>query len=190
MNNARILFACMILTGATVMTSRATADSNGAEKPTTIFVVRHAEKADQTRTTDLSATGKARARTLAWILRDVVFDAILSTDTLRTRATVQPVADASDLSVGFYVPRPGELADTISKKHRGHTVLVCGHSNTIPVLLKNLGCPIKENILDGYDDLFIVTLSIGGKNNTRIATLQRLHYPVRYVPANAPSPSQ
>ncbi|MCH8146497.1 MAG: histidine phosphatase family protein [Planctomycetes bacterium] len=147
-------------------------------KPTVVYIVRHAEKTGETPDADLSPEGKTRVEVLSWMLRDIALDAVYSTDAPRTLHTVEPIAKEKGLSVESYVPRPGKLAETIRRKHRGQTLLVSGHSNTIPELLKSLGVPIEDKILPGYDDLFIVTLA-GPAGDTKAATLQRLHYPGR-----------
>jgi len=54
---------------------------------------------------------------------------------------------------------------------------VCGHSNTVPELLKLLGVGIKEHVLEGFDDLFIVTIDSHADSTARQVHLQRLHYP-------------
>ena len=67
----------------------------------TIFVVRHAERADTgtsapTMATDpdLSETGHARARSLATVLKDAGIKAIFVTQYKRTRQTAEPLAAA------------------------------------------------------------------------------------------------
>src|SRR5262249_39016281 len=59
-----------------------------------VFVVRHAEKASPANepSIPLSAAGSERARRLADFLRDTGISAIYSTDTPRTRGTVEPLA--------------------------------------------------------------------------------------------------
>lgn len=140
--------------------------------PTTLFIVRHAEKVGESSDAQLSNVGRARARTLAWMLRDVSFDAVYSTDFARTRGTVAAIAKASRKELSLYSPAPGSLKKELEAKRSGHTVLISGHSNTIPVLLAELGTPIEDEILPGFDDLFIVTI-----DPSRAATMQRLHYP-------------
>jgi len=147
-------------------------------RPTVIYIVRHAEKTGETADADLSAEGKKRAEVLRWMLRDIALDAVYSTDAPRTFHTVEPIAKEKGLSVESYVSKPGKLAETIRRKHRGQTLLVSGHSDTIPILLKSLGVPIEDKILPGFDDLFIVTLG-GSAANAKGAALQRLHYPGR-----------
>ncbi|MHC5109718.1 MAG: SixA phosphatase family protein [Planctomycetota bacterium] len=159
-----------------VVKSQSAAEDRGTH-PTVVYVVRHAEKESDTADTDLSKKGHERAATLAWMLRDVPLDAIYSTDTLRTRNTVKPTATAGKLDILTYHPRPGKLAQVIQRELAGKSLLVCGHSNTVPRLLAELGAGIDEKILAGYDDLFIVVLGAHDKEGIRSATLHRMHYP-------------
>ncbi len=144
---------------------------------TTVYIVRHAEKTSERSNANLTKEGKSRAEVLKWMLRDVSLDAIYTTDTTRTRQTVQPTATAKELKLTLYTPKPGKLAETIIQQHVSQTLLVCGHSNTVPELLRSLGVSIKENILKGYDDLFIVTIDNHSDGPTPRTHLQRLHYP-------------
>ncbi len=143
------------------------------------YIVRHAEKVDASSDSELSETGKGRAAVLKWMLRDVPLDAVFSTDVRRARKTVEPVAKAKGKTIETYQARPGELARIINDRYRGKTLLVCGHSNTIPRLLGELDVGIKEKLLTGYDDLFIVVLHQDEANKLAGTTLQRLHYPNR-----------
>jgi|GEM_PF-1959828 len=153
-------------------------DDRRNDKATVVYIVRHAEKTAETPDADLSDAGKRRADVLKWMVRDIEFDAVYSTDAPRTVHTVEPIAKENGLTVEYYVPRPGSLAKTILRLVSGRTILVGGHSNTIPVLLNSLGVPIEDKILPGYDDLFIVTLGNDTANAENV-TLQRLHYPGR-----------
>lgn len=147
------------------------AGGDGAEA-TTLFVVRHAEKIGESDDAQLSDVGRERARTLAWMLRDVSFDAVYSTDFARTRDTIASIARSNGTKLSFYSPKPGALKGVIDGKHSGETVLIVGHSNTIPTLLGELGTPIEDEILPGFDDLFVVTMDPRAG-----ATTLRLHYP-------------
>lgn len=128
-----------------------------------IFVLRHAEKQSPSddRSVLLSEAGRARARRLADLLRDTGVTAIFSTDTERTRATVEPLARALKLEVQLYTPRDehGQLSPQLLIKRlpADGVVLVVGHSNTVPDLLRALG--VTEEIRigpDEYDNLFLV----------------------------------
>lgn len=147
-------------------------------QPTVVYIVRHAEKIDETPDADLSPDGFKRAEVLKWMLRDVAIDAVFSTTVPRTMHTVEPIAKANGLTVENYDPGTGELTEKIRHLGGGRTILVAGHSNTIPVSLKSLGAPIEEKNLTSFDNLFVVTLG-GTATNAKGATLQRLHYPGR-----------
>lgn len=130
-----------------------------------IFVVRHAEKAssESGRDVALSREGRARAERLAAMLKDAGVTQIYSTDTVRTRSTAEPLARLRNLEVRLYASesrggRSGSsaLAETLGSNPTA-VVLVVGHSNTVPDLLRALGVRETIEIADGeYDDLFVV----------------------------------
>src|SRR6478735_2421218 len=122
---------------------------------TTIILVRHAEKAaEPVADPPLTAAGAARAEALADVVRDAGINAIVTTQYQRTRQTVAPTAAKLGITAEVI---PAQLsaratADTILARHRGHTVLVSGHSNTVPGLVAALGAPQPADICDaGYD---------------------------------------
>lgn len=155
-----------------------------APRATTVILVRHAEKAAEPREDPpLDETGRARAAELARMLASTGITAIISTPYARTRQTATAVAERAGVEVTL-VPVVMDPANprAISKDyyaamakqiraHEGGTVLVVGHSNTIPEIVNALGGkadPIDERT---YDDLFVVTLVDG----TAVATT-RLKY--------------
>ncbi len=163
---------------------------NRDSEPTIVYIVRHAEKksGDQLsqaernddRKVDLLPQGYARAEVLAWMLRDVEFDAVYSTDYKRTRMTVKPAADGAKLRVRTLDSEPRRTASTLGASDQaGKRLLICGHSDTIQELLEQIGVEIPEKILKGYDDLFVVVLGRDEAGEVANATLQRLHYPGR-----------
>jgi broad specificity phosphatase PhoE len=134
---------------------------------TMIVVVRHAEKAnDDAKDPNLSEQGMARANKLAAALKDTEIKAIYATQYKRTQQTAQPVASLDGLQVQVreansqngknYV---ADLVADIKKKHSGETVLIVGHSNTVPEIVKYLTgkdiAPIAEN---EYDRIYVITL--------------------------------
>lgn len=146
---------------------------------TTVIVVRHAEKAaEPAADPPLTALGQARANALVDVVRDAGIQAIISTQFARTRGTVAPTAAKLGLSVETVDARlpqhPQLLADGLLATHRGQTVLVVGHSNTVPAIVAALGAPKPADICDaGYDNVFVVTVPVSGP-----ATVVRLHYGV------------
>lgn len=139
----------------------AAADANPV---TTVILVRHAEKTTARQDPALTPRGSARANELARVLADVKLDAIYTTPYQRTRMTAAPVAARAKLVpvevMAAAEAYATELVSTIRQKHVGGTVLVVGHSNTTPEVLKALGIADPVTIEDGeYDRLFIVTLT-------------------------------
>jgi len=146
-----LLFALAAEAGSTVQT-----------QVTTVILVRHAEKAVSTMTSDvpLSDAGVARAKELARVLASTPVDAIYTTQYQRTKQTAAPLA--ADHHLEPIVADPAAMANIIRTKHAGQTVVVVGHSNTTPDVIRALGVATPPSIGDNeYDDLFIVTLSPG-----------------------------
>jgi phosphohistidine phosphatase SixA len=124
-----------------------------------VYLVRHAEKLDDSRDPPLSETGKARATELARLLADAGVTHVWSTDFDRTRSTARPAAEARGLQVRFYDANdlPGFAAQLAATPGRH---LVVGHSNTTPGLVRALGGNPGNLMADSeYDRLYVVTLS-------------------------------
>ncbi len=145
-----------------------------SQATTTIIFVRHAERASvPADDPGLSEAGKQRVAELTRQLKDadVVagIDAIYSTPFRRTQETVQPIADALDLPINTYDPSDTEaVLERILKAHKGKIILVVAHSDTVPVLIANLGAskkvpPIAE---DEYDNIYIISIPWFGKTKT------------------------
>ena len=150
-----------------------------AEARQAVFVVRHAEKISE-QDERLTEAGKARADSLAKMLKDSGIAAIYSTDTERTIGTAKPLADALGLKIRIYDTAPSEgnkdflrLVERLrSEIPPDGVVLVVGHSNTVGPILTALGCAETVTIAsDEYDNLFLVLPRDGGK-----AELIRLRY--------------
>ncbi len=151
----RLLFLLLIALAGTPLVA-------GAQ---TVFVVRHAERADaasggQTMMAadpELSKAGHARAESLAAMLKDAGITAIFASDTRRAQQTGAPLAKALGLTVQVVPAKePGALLATV-KAAKGN-VLVVGHSNTVPEIIKGLGVATPVTIGESeYDSLFVVT---------------------------------
>ena len=140
-----------------------------ATAQSTIFIVRHAEKADATKDPDLSEAGRARAEALAKTLRDAKITAIYATEFKRTQQTAAALAKALGLTV---TTLPAKDNATLMAKLRASNgnALVVGHGDTIPDLIKALGISDPINIAENdYDNLFAVVLD-------QKPHLIRLHY--------------
>jgi phosphohistidine phosphatase SixA len=132
-----------------------------------IFLVRHAERADAGMASakmagtdpDLSAAGITRANALAAMLKDARITAVVTTEYKRTRQTGEPTAKAAGLSLTVIDSKNAAAANEKLKSAQGN-VLVVGHSNTVPELLKALGVTEPVTIAeDEFDALFVVTRS-------------------------------
>jgi phosphohistidine phosphatase SixA len=135
----------------------------------TVFIVRHAEKVDDSKDAELSETGRARAETLANMLRDAKIGAIYATEFKRTQQTAAPLAKALGLTV-TNLPAADQAALVAKLRASTANSLVVGHGNTIPDVIKALGISEPVNISESdYDNLFVVVL--GEK-----PCLIRLHY--------------
>lgn len=112
---------------------------------TTFVLVRHAEKADAAVDPPLTPAGLQRARRLAASLDREAVVAVYATRTQRTQDTAAPTARAHALPVTAYDASrpPAEQAAALRRAHPAGTVLVVGHSNTVPALAQALcGCAI------------------------------------------------
>jgi broad specificity phosphatase PhoE len=156
----------------------------GQEPTTTVILVRHAEKAvEPSHDPPLAPAGAARARALVEAAGQAGIQAIYTTQYTRTRDTAEPIAHELGIQVEV-MPVSGELraaslqfAERIRRNHAGQTVLVVGHSNTVPALIEALGAGSVGAIQDHeYDHLFIVQLHTAGK-----ATLVHARYGERSV---------
>jgi 2,3-bisphosphoglycerate-dependent phosphoglycerate mutase len=133
-----------------------------SDTTTTCIVLRHAEKETTGTDPNLNSDGVLRAEELKRILGGVSISTIYSTPLNRTRQTVQPLATAKGLSISEYPadkPYP-QLISEILSANRGKTVVIVGHSNTVPGILKELSNnSFSVTINDSqYDNLFIVSL--------------------------------
>lgn len=139
-----------------------------AAAQSTIFIVRHAEKA-QGDDPDLSEAGRARAESLANLLKDTGISAIYTSEVKRTKQTAAPLARALHLEPIVIAAKDRDTLVTKLKASSGN-VLVVGHSNTIPELIKSLGITTPVSIADAdYDNLFVLILDAKPR-------LLQLHY--------------
>ena len=137
-----------------------------------VFVVRHAERADagmaqQETDPQLSSIGKARAEKLAKMLADAGITAVYATQFVRTQDTVKPLAATLHVPVTTMpaAATPG-LVDKVKADHPNDIVLIAGHSNTLPDIIKAFGGP-AVTVADGqYDDIFVLVPAT--KTMTRI----------------------
>jgi broad specificity phosphatase PhoE len=136
-----------------------------AAEPYAIYLVRHGEKAAG-QDPDLSAQGQARARNIAAILHRAGITAIFSTPTARTRQTAAPLAQKTGVGVQLYDPlAPLALVEKV--RGLSGAVVVIGHSNTLPELVRLFGgAPGAEIGDDEFDRLYQLLPGADGKLRT------------------------
>lgn len=141
-----------------------------AAQSTVVILVRHAEEAEPDgEDSVLSAEGVARADSLVAALRHVELAAVYTTQYRRTRDTGAAVARAQGVPLTVVeAVRPlaaflDGLAARLKREHPGQTVLVVGHSNTTPQLIRALSGPALPS-LDETDHarFFVLVLDEGG----------------------------
>lgn len=161
--------AALVTAVLTAFLATAFLPAAASAQSTVVVVVRHAETVggmggDPT----LSEAGTARAQALAELLKNANVAAIYSTQYQRTRLTATPLADALHLTVNtVQAANPMQAhIDAIAakvKEHAGKTVVVVGHSNTVPMIIKALGGPDVGMIPEtDYDNLFTIISDSSG----------------------------
>ena len=126
-----------------------------------IILVRHAERVQSAMTDDapLADAGRARAQRLAAVLAKAEIRAVFTTRFRRTQETAKPVADLLQLT-------PIEESDSVQlvaklRTHGNETVLVVGHSDTVPDIIKAFGGPTVTIADNEFDDLFVLAPATG-----------------------------
>jgi broad specificity phosphatase PhoE len=141
-----------------------------------VFVlVRHAEKAkDDPKDPTLSEVGGARAKRLAQGLAETRLAAAYATKYRRTQLTAAPTSLSHHLDPRIYdaaLPA-AEFARQLRGAHRADTVLVVGHSNTIPDLAAALcACTVEPMGEDEFDRWIEIRIDADGN-----ATLAQRRY--------------
>jgi phosphohistidine phosphatase SixA len=126
-----------------------------------IYIVRHAERLDQSPDSPLSTDGVGRSYKLRDLLREAGVTHIFTSELRRTIDTAKPLAEALRLTPQ---PLPGTEVSTLASRLASlgprDRALVVGHSNTVPQLLSALKIDPPVTIADAdYDNLFIIVPS-------------------------------
>lgn len=130
----------------------------------TVILLRHAEK-DVSATADrvnpvLAPEGRLRAEKLVKAVRKYKIDAIYSSDFVRTRDTVAPLALRRGLAVEIYDHRDLKRMAEMIASGKIKRILVVGHNSTTPALVNLLLGTEKYRPLaeTEYDKLFVVKI--------------------------------
>jgi 2,3-bisphosphoglycerate-dependent phosphoglycerate mutase len=132
---------------------------------TTIILVRHAEKAsDGSDDPDLKPEGHERAKRLAALLNNTTVNAIYTTRYKRTLHTVTPLAQAKGIEVKVYDSARPDVEGML-REHGGGTIVIGGHSNTLPQLANLLtGTDTFKTLPDTeYGTIYVVSVTEKGK---------------------------
>lgn len=133
------------------------------KKATTVVLVRHAEKKDNSANSPLTKAGECRAESLARILKDSGISVIFSTQFTRTQETVNNYANSQSpkIAIQFYAS-PKEVSNQIKTKYTGKSILVASHSGGVEQIVQELGAGSIPAIGNDFNNLFIVTVPSNG----------------------------
>lgn len=141
----------------------------------TFIVLRHAEKIDDgSKDPPLSEAGRGRAQAVDGALRAAPLRAVYATAYQRTQQTAAPVAHTHSLPVLSYDARlvATDFAAQLRRAHTTGTVLVVGHSNTVPGIAAALcECTVSPMEDTEYDRWIRIRIDASGQ-----ATLQETRY--------------
>ncbi len=143
-----------------------------SQEVSTYYLIRHAEKViTDDRNPELTEEGMRRAKDWSDIFKDIHFDAVYSTDYIRTIETAKPTAESQGLEIKKYHPTKIDF-EKFLKDTKGKTVLIVGHSNTTPTITNKLIGTKKYEFIedDVFGDLYIVEIV------DKIATNKLLHF--------------
>ncbi len=137
---------------------------------TTIVFVRHADRDGSNDA--LTLAGEDRADELVHVAEKAGATAIYHSTANRTRLTVTPLANT--LGVGLTEVAGAQMTiDDILSNHRGETVVVAGHSDTVPQMIELAGGPAMANIdHNEYDNLFVLSRCNCWFGATKLLNLQ------------------
>jgi phosphohistidine phosphatase SixA len=144
--------------------------------PKTVVLVRHAERAEEPKADPvLSEDGVKRAERLAAMLKRSGVTHLVASEFQRTQQTLAPLALAANVRLQIAQASDAKAAQSaIESLPRGSLVVIAGHSNTVPVLVKLLTGGSAEIKMEEseFDRLFVVTQWGPGKQ----ASMLELRY--------------
>lgn len=127
---------------------------------TTLYLIRHAEKSDLTSNPELSEAGIKRAKNWATYFENISIDLFYTTMYKRTQQTCSAIAVTKQKDILFYKPDAMNLQKVIAE-NQGKTLLIVGHSNTIPNYInKLLGTAKYEDMPESeFGNLYLITVT-------------------------------
>jgi len=145
-----------------------------AKRPSRVILVRHAEKEHgMGRDPPLTQRGSERAEALMQALEGVPIDVVFVTQFRRTLETAEPLVKERGLEpASLPAGRWRALVRELKTRHPNQTILVVGHSFTLPQIVRHLG--VRSSVREvkrRYGDLLTVTYDPNGR-----PTLQQRHF--------------
>jgi phosphohistidine phosphatase SixA len=132
-----------------------------------LYIVRHAEKLDNTPYSVLSPAGHERARALKDSLLHRKIDIIFATTFQRTQETAQPLADALDKPLLIYRNNAVDSIVGVLNGLKKKNILLVGHSGNLPSIIKGLiGTDVSPIGESEYDNLYIIETKKGKRTFT------------------------
>ncbi len=132
----------------------------------TIILVRHAERTSgMSADANLSPAGEKRAQELSQMLKDAKIQHIYVTEVRRTQQTAAPTAARLHLKP-IVIPQKdtGALVGELRGLGQDETVLVVGHTDTLPGIIERLGGGQTPAFRDSeYDRLTVLVTGRGDK---------------------------
>ena len=131
---------------------------------TKVYLIRHAEK-DRTDKTNsnphLNSLGTKRSLKWKDFFKNINFDIIYSTNYYRTLETIKPFSE-NGTELIIYNPSKIDYNEFVSN-NKGKTILVVGHSNTIPTFTNRIS---NKNLYNDIEDsnnsnLYVVNICDG-----------------------------
>jgi broad specificity phosphatase PhoE len=143
-----------------------------SQTTTVVVLARHAEQElGSIQDPPLSAEGEQRAERLAQMFGRNAgvghLDAVYVSNARRTQQTAAPLAERLGKQP-VIVPATDVkgTAARIMHDHEGGTVLIVGHNNTVPALIRELsGIEVEPLAPDEYDTLYVVSIPTLGHSS-------------------------
>lgn len=138
----------------------------------TYYLIRHAEKV-RTNPNDpdpsLDIKGMMRAKRWAAYFEPIKIDQVYVTKYIRTKQTASLIAQQKQISPKHYDPNT-IYSDEFLNQTNGKSVLIVGHSNTIPQLVNQLIGEEKFKDMDDTDNSTLFKVTING-NDKKVETI-------------------
>jgi broad specificity phosphatase PhoE len=122
-----------------------------------LYIVRHAEKLDNSPYSVLSPLGHQRAAVLRDSLLSKKINLIFATQFQRTQETAQPLATALNKPLLIYRNNAIDSIVSVLKQNKSKNVLLVAHSGNIPSIIEGLtGEKVKAIDENEYDNFYII----------------------------------